>query len=277
MAHYAMVCDIDKCNGCYACFLSCKDEFVGNDHLPYAKAQPEPNGQQWMQIDELEHGSDTKIKIDYTPKTCRHCEEPACARNAPEGAVYRRADGIVIIDPQKAVGIRSIVADCPYGCVSWNEEAGLPQKCTLCAHMLDKGEKVTRCTECCPTGALIFGDLDDPDSEVSALVRQYGDRLECLGGGTGHLLRYIGLPRPFVAGEVICGRSGACLEGARVELQPAAGGERLVAMTDVFGDFQFKGLSVGAYTLSIAKDGCMAVQRTLEIKQSLNLGTISLP
>lgn len=276
MAHYAIICDIDKCNGCYSCFLACKDEFVGNDHLPYSKAQPAPQGQQWLQIDEQEHGADTKIKVDYMPKMCRHCEDPACAKRAPAGAVYKRADGIVLLDPEKAKGVTSIVEDCPYGCVSWNEALQLPQKCTLCAHMLDNGETVTRCTECCPTGALVFGDLDDPKSRVSALVSQYDDKLVCLGGGEGHLVRYIGLPRLFIAGELVCAHSGDCLMGVRVELSREGGGDAGITTSDIFGDFQFKGLEAGSYTLRICAEGYAEIRQTLTLDKSQNLGVISL-
>jgi Fe-S-cluster-containing dehydrogenase component len=76
-------------------------------------------------------------------------------------------DGIVIIDPVKAKGQKAIVNSCPYRVIFWNAELEIPQKCTLCAHRLDEGEKQPRCVEACPTGALVFGDLDDPGSEIA--------------------------------------------------------------------------------------------------------------
>lgn len=275
MAHYAIICDIDKCNGCYSCFLACKDEFVGNDYPPYSKAQPEPNGQQWLHIEELEHGSDTKIKVDYIPKMCRHCASPACAAHAPEGAVYKRADGIVLIDPEKSKAARSIMDDCPYGCVSWNDELALPQKCTLCAHMLDNGETVTRCTECCPTGALVFGDLDDPNSSVAALARRYGKAL-AQQDEPDALVRYLGLPRRFIAGECIDADSGKCAEDVCVILRSHEDGAIQTEKTDCFGDFQFRCLPAGRYELEFLRGSCSAHVQTVELEASLNLGCIAL-
>ena len=83
----------------------------------------------------------------------------------------RSADGIVIIDPVKAKGQKDLLKSCPYRVIFWNEQAQIPQKCTLCAHLLDRGWKEPRCVEACPTGALLFGDLDDPRSEIARLVR----------------------------------------------------------------------------------------------------------
>ena len=96
MARFGIVLDVEKCTGCYACFLACKDEFVGNDYLPTSAAQPS-TGKSWLYIEEIEHGSGTKVKVDYVPIMCQHCENAPCI--ASDGAVYRRRDGIVIIDP----------------------------------------------------------------------------------------------------------------------------------------------------------------------------------
>jgi Fe-S-cluster-containing dehydrogenase component len=169
MARFALAVDVDKCTGCHSCFLACKDEYVGNDYPPISAAQPS-SGHKWLRIREIEHGAGTKVKADYVPIMCQHCEEAPCILPDNQGAVYRRKDGIVIIDPEKAKGRREIVDACPYRVIFWNEEKNLPQKCTLCAHMLDAGEKDVRCAESCPTGALVFGDLDDPDSRISQLL-----------------------------------------------------------------------------------------------------------
>ena len=100
---------------------------------------------------------------------------------AQNKAVYRRQDGIVMIDPVKAKGQKQIVTACPYRVIEWNEEKQIPQKCTFCAHLLDKGEKEPRCVESCPTGALVFGDLDDPKSEVAKLMAS--GKTEALASG----------------------------------------------------------------------------------------------
>ncbi len=103
MTRYGMVIDVTKCNGCYNCFLSCKDEHCGNDNVPYALSQP-MTGQFWMRINEKERGKYPWVKVAYTAIPCMHCENAACIKASQNGAIYRRADGIVIIDPEKAKG-----------------------------------------------------------------------------------------------------------------------------------------------------------------------------
>ena len=168
MSRFALLIDVSKCSGCYNCFLSCRDEHYGNDYPGYSAPQP-LNGQFWLQIREIERGKYPKPKVSYIPMTCMHCEEAPCIDLANDDAVYRRNDGIVMIDPDKAKGQKEIVNACPYRRIYWNKELQIPQKCNLCAHRLDEGEKVPRCVESCPTGALIFGDLDDPESEIARI------------------------------------------------------------------------------------------------------------
>ena len=201
---YGLVIDITRCNGCYNCFLSCRDEYCGNDYPGYSAAQPY-SGHFWMKVIEKERGQYPKVKVAYTPIPCMHCEKPSCANGSMNNAVYRRPDGIVIIDPVKAVGEKEILSACPYRVIYWNEEKKLPQKCTFCAHLLDQGWKEPRCVEACPTGALIFGDVNDPNSDISKVIAQSKDKLEDLHQEYGLVpnVHYIGLPKRFIAGEVV--------------------------------------------------------------------------
>lgn len=151
---------------------------------------PQPHmGQFWMNIKEWERGdNERRIKTATVPTPCSHCQNPACQAAATvEGAVYKRPDGIVIIDPEKAKGQKQIVDACPIGAIYWNEELQLPQKCTMCAELLDDPEypgKEPRCVEACPNEALIFGDLDDPDSKISKRIAAgQGDPAEGAGWG----------------------------------------------------------------------------------------------
>ena len=150
MPRYSILIDISKCNGCYNCFLACRDEYYGNDYPAYSAAQP-LNGQFWMQVKEVERGVYPKPKLSYIPTPCMHCESAPCLTAAKDGAVYRRDDSIVMIDPEKSQGQKDIVNACPYRVIYWNEEKQIPQKCTMCAHRLDEGEKMPRCVESCPT------------------------------------------------------------------------------------------------------------------------------
>ena len=211
---------------------------------------------------------------------CQHCKNPACAGGAPDGAVYTRPDGIVIIDPNKAKGVKSIVKNCPYGAVFWNEKLEQPQKCTLCAHMLDRGEKTTRCAECCPTGALVFGDLDDPKSEISQLSARLGGRLETYKPqfGTVPRVQYYALPKPFIAGDLaFSDRPGEPACGIRVTLTCKKTGEVSETVTDALGDFQFKRLHSGAnYTLKVELPGYSPAELDVRVSASQNIGAITL-
>ncbi len=280
MAKYGFVIDVEKCTGCHSCFLACKDEFIGNDYLPTAAAQPD-KGHTWIKLNEVEHGAGTKLKVDYIPHMCQHCEDTPCAAPAPAGAVYRRADGIVIIDPEKAKGCKSIVNACPYRAVYWNEAAQLPQKCTMCAHMLDNGEKTTRCAEACPTGALVFGDLADETSPAAKLLAQKGAKAEVFKPelGVAATTRYISLPKPFIAGEVLLAdKPGECLKGAKVTLTAKDEAAcQVETKTDFFGDFEFKNLAVNKnYVVKAEYEGYYAKEMTVRTYASLNIGALML-
>lgn len=280
MAKYGFVIDVEKCTGCHSCFLACKDEYIGNDYLPTAVSQPE-KGHTWIKLNEVEQGQGTKIKVDYIPVLCQHCEDTPCAAAAPAGAVYKRADGIVIIDPEKAKGCKSIVNSCPYRAVYWNEEKDLPQKCTMCAHMLDNGEKTTRCAEACPTGALVFGDLDDKNSAVSKLLAEKADKAETFKPelGVGATTKYINLPKPFIAGEVLLAdKPGECLKGAKVTLTAKEDDTFcLETQTNFFGDFEFKNLETNKnYIIKAEYEGYYSRELTVRTYASQNLGEIVL-
>jgi Fe-S-cluster-containing dehydrogenase component len=277
MTRYGMVIDVTRCNGCYNCFIACKDEFCGNDHLPYSLAQP-MMGQQWMRIIEKERGVFPKVKVAYTPVACMHCGKPSCVAAAQDNAVYQRDDGLVLIDPVKAAGKKELLTSCPYRLIFWNEGAQVPQKCTLCAHLLDAGYKEPRCVEACPTGALVFGDLDDADSEVSWLLASR--RTEALRPeyGLEDKVRYLGLPRRFVAGSVVLGDTDECAVGVPVLLQELQDADHEhTVMTDAFGDFEFEGLAAGqSYTVRVAAPGYDEQTYTVTTTIDVYLGDIIL-
>jgi len=249
VARYGMVIDVTKCNGCYNCFLACRDEFCGNDFLPYSLSQP-MTGHYWMKVVERERGKYPKVKVAYTAIPCMHCDDATCVKVSSNGAIYRRPDGIVIIDPEKAKGKKELLSACPYRVIYWNEESQVPQKCTMCAHLLDDGWKEPRCVEACPTGALVYGDLDDPSSEVAKLAAS--GKVEILHPeyDMKEKVSYIGLPKRFVAGAVVFGDKDECAEGVTVTL--SGGGETKTVKTDNFGDFEFEGLPEDtAYTVKV--------------------------
>lgn len=274
MTRYGMIMDVTKCNGCYNCFLACRDEYCGNEFPPYSASQP-MTGHFWMRIIEKERGKYPKVKVAYTAVPCMHCENASCVKLAQNGAIYKRTDGIVIIDPQKAVGQKELLTTCPYRVIYWNEEKQLPQKCTLCAHLLDKGWKEPRCVEACPTGALVFGDLDDPDSEISKIMAS--DRTETLHPeyGLNEKVRYIGLPKRFVAGSVVFADKDECAEGVKVTLEGE--GEKKTLQTNNYGDFEFEGLPADkTYAVKIEYPGYRSQKLEARTAIDVYLGDIFL-
>jgi len=239
MPRYGMVIDLNKCTGCYNCFLTCRDEYVGNEFPGYSVAQPAA-GQNWIRVTERERGQYPKVKVAYTPIICMQCENPNCMKMAYDNAIYRRKDGIVIIDPVKAKGQKQLVSSCPYRVIEWNEELQVPQKCTFCAHLLDAGDKEPRCVESCPSGAMVFGDLDDPKSEASKLLASGKTEILHPEYGMKEKVSYINLPKKFVAGTVIYGDKDECAGGVKVTL--SGGGDKKTTTTNNFGDFEFESL-----------------------------------
>jgi len=275
MTRYGMLIDVKKCSGCYNCFLACRDEYAGNEYPPYSQAQP-PAGQYWMSIDEKERGSFPKVKVDYIPLPCQHCREASCIQAAPAGTVYRRPDGIVLVDPVKSKGMKEIVSSCPYRVIYWNEEKEIPQKCTFCAHLLDQGWKVPRCVEACPTGALLFGDLEDPGSEIAKAVKSTAAEELHREFGLKPSVLYAGLPKPFVAGEVVfADRREECAKGVKVML--ADGGMELTMETDNYGDFEFKGLLPHhRYELRVVHPGYRTKEIAVNTRLDVNVGEITM-
>lgn len=274
MPRYGLLIDCKKCTGCYNCFLTCRDEFAGNPYPGYSAAQP-MTGMNWIKPIEKERGQYPKVKVVYIPVTCMHCDDATCVAMAKDGAVYKRPDGIVMIDPEKAKGQKDIVDTCPYRVIEWNSEAQVPAKCTLCAHMLDQGEKQPRCVESCPTGALVFGDLDDPDSEISKLMADAQPEVMRPEFGLNEKVTYIDLPKKFVAGTVFLADKGEAAVGAKVNL--TGGGATQETVTDGWGDFEFERLEDNtAYTVKIELDGYADKELEAITRKDINLGDIAL-
>jgi len=271
---YGMIINSAECIGCYNCFLTCQDEFCGNAYEGYSAAAP-MQGHNWMQVTDIERGQYPRVKVNYIPRTCMHCDDASCIKAAENNAVYRRPDGIVVIDPVKARGQKHLVNACPYRVIEWNEEAQVPQKCNMCAHALDKGEKEPRCIESCPTNAMVFGDLDDPNSEISRLLKQTPAEPLCPEFMMQEKVRYIGLPRKFVAGTVVLKDKSECAHEAKVELYNDK--EKRETRTNMFGDFEFEGLEPNqAYNLRISQPGYKEKKMRCSTGADIHVGEIFL-
>jgi Fe-S-cluster-containing dehydrogenase component len=269
------VIDISKCNACYCCFITCKDEYWDNDYPPYTAAQPR-HGQSWMNISKKERGKHPYVKVAYMPVPCMHCEDAPCIKAAGDGAIYKRPDGIVVIDPQKAAGQEKLVKACPYNAIFWNQEKGLPQKCTFCVHRLEAGE-IPRCVQACPTECIHFGDLDDPESDVSRLIKSAKAEAFHPEWNTRPQVYYLDLhkiTKYFIAGAVVFGDTDECAEGVAVTL--AVNGKSVKTMTNNYGNFEFDGLNAGKYRLKLECAGYAPKTKNIDLKTDSYLDDIVL-
>ena len=257
--------DVAKCSGCYNCQLACKDEHCGNNWLPYAAPQP-MTGQFWCKVTEHVQGSIPKVKIHYIAQMCAHCEDAKCMKVCPVQAISRREDGFVLIDPAKCAGCGQCVKACPNGAVYFNEDLGISQKCTGCAHLLDNGATQPRCSEACPTDALVFG-------EESELAEQLVGAKPLIPGGK---IYYKNIPGEFVGGTVYDPVEKEVIIGAKCVLSGESG--TMETETDSYGDFWFKNLPAGgSYTLCISAPGYRAKTfDAISTEKSVNLDDIPL-
>ncbi|CAG0951291.1 tetrathionate reductase subunit B [Rhodocyclaceae bacterium] len=174
---WGMLVDTTKCaSGCDACVGACNKE----NGIVEQVADPR-QGAQWIRKIDLVDGKTGKQHS--LPMMCQHCAHPPCVDVCPTGASFKRADGIVLVDRHICIGCRYCMMACPYKARSFvhqplttqNPEVprglGCVEACTLCVHRVDKGQKPA-CTEACPHGAMLFGDLNDPASDISKRLKE---------------------------------------------------------------------------------------------------------
>ena len=201
----ALVIDLNVCVGCHACVTSCKQwNSVGSagpltDLLPYGQS---PTGTFFNRVQTFEAGTFPLTDTVHFPKSCLHCEDPPCVPVCPTGASYKRkADGIVLVDYDKCIGCKYCAWACPYGARELDEARQVMTKCTLCVdriydEQLAPEDRKPVCVKACPTGARLFGDVKDPESEVSIAIRERGGYSLMPEWGTAPANQY--LPRRVV-------------------------------------------------------------------------------
>jgi tetrathionate reductase subunit B len=266
-----LVIDLTKCNGCHNCQIACKDEHCTNDWLPIARSQP-ISGQFWTRVFDQVRGTVPKVKVTYHHTICQHCDDAPCIKACPQKAIYKRPDGIVIIDAMKCRGNKQCGEACPYeGIIYFNEESKISQKCTFCAHLIDNGWSETRCSEACPTGAFTFGE----EEELQTLI----SRSELLKPEleTKPRVYYIGLPKRFIGGKVYNSQLDEVINGARITLKQRKTKLKTTTQTDDFGDFWVDNLSPGIFDIEIVKKGYKIINLTVNTSEKdVNLGDLPM-
>jgi Fe-S-cluster-containing dehydrogenase component len=279
VSKWNLIVDVAECTNCNLCALATQDEYSGNE-WPGVAAEMPRHGHRWIDIKRKERGQAPLVDVAYLPVMCQHCDDAPCMKVAKDGAVTKRADGIVIIDPVKAKGQKQIVEACPFDAVFWNEEKQLPQAWPFDAHLLDAGWKEPRAATACPTGAIRAVKVED--SEMDSIRAR--DGLEQLKPEVGvrprvwyrNLYRYT---KCMVAGTVAATIDGQeeCIEGAAVTLK-RDGATVGTAATDAFGDFRIDRLEPdsGKYALTIEKDGFPSRTLDVTVTDSVTIGTVTL-
>jgi Fe-S-cluster-containing dehydrogenase component len=180
-----LVIDLDTCVGCHACAVACKEWNAGGIAGPLVDEDPygaEPMGVWFNRVHsyELDALGDQPAMTLHFPRSCLHCETPACVSVCPTGASYKRAeDGIVLVDEDKCIGCKLCSWACPYGAREYSQVDGVMKKCTLCVDRIynehiPEAQRQPACVQACPTRARHFGDLGDADSAISQLVAERG-------------------------------------------------------------------------------------------------------
>ncbi len=194
--HWGMVIDARKCVGCQACVVSCKSENnvplgvyrTWVDVYQTGDTVPDPDG------DILVDGECFRmdVRVQSVPKICNHCDNPPCVDVCPVKATFKRQDGIVLVDPTLCIGCGTCVNACPYDARYLNPVSHTADKCTFCVERVDAGLDPA-CVTSCVGRSRIFGDLNDPGSEVSKLLVEYPSVVRHPEFGTKPQVYYIGM------------------------------------------------------------------------------------
>ncbi|MGF6754052.1 4Fe-4S dicluster domain-containing protein [Paraburkholderia sp. GAS42] len=279
MTGWALIIDVSLCINCRNCVIATKDEYSGNAFPGYSAPHP-PEGLETIRIERHVRGEGTLVDVTYIPKTCNHCDNAPCVNAAKDGSIYKRPDGVVVIDPVKSRGRRDLVKSCPYDMIEWNEQEQVPQNWNFDAHLLDSGWNEPRCAQACPTRAIRALKAEDAElrdmvekEHLSVIHPEFGTKPRVFYRNLDDALSHL------VAGNV-CEDMGdgrmRNLEGVEVVLLDSADGSERTTQTDHFGDFRFSGLTElsSSIEVRVRKDGTEKIIAARERTGSVNLGTL---
>lgn len=171
---FAMAIDTKKCVGCSDCMVACQLE--NNVPVEYTRS--------W--ITESIKGSYPKTQLTFQSERCNHCENAPCVRCCPTDASFVNESGVVLVNAKKCIGCGACVESCPYEARYMHPETGVADKCTFCDH-----RETPACVGVCPTQCMYFGDVDDPNSEISKLLSKRKTRTLLPQAGTQPSIYYL--------------------------------------------------------------------------------------
>jgi len=159
-----LLIDQERCIGCEACTVACMIENNTTTPLIRVETQNSP-------VKDVPVGRFPELRMDFLPRLCNHCADPPCVGVCPTGALVKREDGPVVLDRDKCEGCKACVDACPYDAIHYDGEKSVVEKCNLCVHRIDQGLEPF-CVVCCEGQAMYFGDLNDPESEISRIIAE---------------------------------------------------------------------------------------------------------
>lgn len=188
---YGILFDLNKCTGCNACMVACKQE---NDLPPKFNALPGTEGLSYIRVECVgPEGAYPDLSMYYLPILCMHCVNPPCVEACPTEAIYKRKDGLVLINKEACNACEACLEACPYDAINMGNDQEVAQKCTMCEHLIERGEKPA-CVTACNGGAMIFGNLSETESDISQSIKKGGEGCFVLNPekGTGPSIYYLG-------------------------------------------------------------------------------------
>jgi len=218
MPNYGFAIDLRKCIGCHACTIACKAE------------HDIPIGVNRCWVKTVEKGAFPDTRRFFFPVLCNQCDSAPCARICPTRALYRRPDGIVDLDGAACIGCRACMVACPYDQLFIDPNTQTAEKCNFCANRVEN-QLLPACVSVCPTECRIFGDLDDPTSEVARIARHEAITVRKPEKGTLPKVIYIAAEESAIQPE-IAARPFIYKEG-QVRLRPVGSPEPNPARPDL--------------------------------------------
>ena len=159
-----LVIDQERCIGCEACTVACKNENQGS--VGFMRVQTQNAAAKAVPV-----GTFPELRMTFMPLVCNHCDQPPCVDVCPVDAIEKRRDGIVILDRNTCDGCEACLDACPYSAISMDDEKEKAEKCNLCSHRIDKGLEPF-CVVCCEGQAIHFGNLNDGEGTAGRLANQ---------------------------------------------------------------------------------------------------------
>ena len=186
---YGLLIDLERCTGCGTCTIACKVEHgieVGSGIRVETVGGAHPD---------TPLGTYPNLRMHYLPIPCMHCEHVPCRDACLVDAIHRRDDGIVLLDIGRCTGCEECIPACPYGALFFDQDKKIAHKCDLCFQRLSAGFGPF-CVLCCPEEAIQYGDISDPNSEVSRLIAARNTYILKPELATGPAIHYCPPKRP---------------------------------------------------------------------------------